>query len=181
MCCPLLLLDPGFSLLCLDLNMSRDMWSWYDREDRAQGNWNFVSEQFCWEPVRKITIIKWTFVKCLRTLTNKNVYTIQYVIQRPMPSFTFNYLQPKDIDIWYILLPKAKLSRFSVLALAFLPICWFYNFSPIFMLLRLALLAFFSWVMTWGLSTIPVHFPVLWFGLYLHLLVPLNVRKWGAI
>jgi hypothetical protein len=53
---------------------------------------------------------------------------IQYVIQRPMPSFTFYYLQPKDINLWYILLPKAKLSMFSVLALAFLPIFWFYNF-----------------------------------------------------
>ena len=102
---------------------------------------------------------------------------IQYVIQRPMPSFTFDYLQPKDIDLWYILLPKSKLSRFSVLALSFLPIFWFYNSSPIFMLLGLALLA----LLTWGLSTIPVHFPVLWFGLYFHLLVPLNVRKWGAI
>ena len=60
-----------------------------------------------------------------------------------MPSFTFYYLQPKDIDL-YILLPKAKLSRFSVLALGFLPIFWFYNSSPIFMLLGLALLAFFS-------------------------------------
>jgi hypothetical protein len=61
-----------------------------------------------------------------------------------MPSFTFYYLQPQDIDLWYILLPKAKLSRFLVLALAFLPIFWFYNSSPIFMLLGLALLAFFS-------------------------------------
>ena len=69
---------------------------------------------------------------------------IQYVIQRPMPSFNLYYLQPKDIDLCYILLPKAKLSRFSVLALAFLPIFWFYNSSPIFMLLGLALLAFFS-------------------------------------
>ena len=36
-------------------------------------------------------------------------------------------------------------------------------------------------VMTQGLSTIPLCFPLLWFGIYLHLFVSLNVRKQAAI